>query len=157
MNLENSCVIPVARQKLWDFMMVVPNVASCLPGAEEVNALDEKTYEGIMTLKVGIVKLRLKGEIIVEGMDGERYLAAMKMQAADQRISGLIQGKMSMSLDEISAEETKLTVMTDLNLLGKIGEFGHGIIKKKADQMMAEFAGNVAARVSGADQPAPVK
>lgn len=157
MKLENSCAIPVSRRKLWDFLMVVPNVASCLPGVEEVITVDEKNYEGTLALKVGIVKLRLKGKIAVELMDGERYEAAMTVQAADQRISGMIQGTMRMKLEEVSAAESRLAVETDLNLLGKIGEFGHSIIKKKADQMMAEFAGNVSAKVSGAGEAAGVK
>ena len=73
----------------------------------------------------------------------------MSAQAADQRISGLIQARLTMNLQELSSEETRLTVETDVNLFGKIGEFGHAMIKKKADQMMAEFAGQVAARVAG--------
>jgi carbon monoxide dehydrogenase subunit G len=148
MKFDNVCVIRVPRSKLWDFMTVIPNVAKCLPGVEEVTELEGGKFAGIIMVKVGIVKMRLSGKITIEVMDKERHLAIMSVQAADQRISGMIQGKLRMNLEELVAGETKLSVETDLNLFGKIGEFGGPIIKKKADQMMAEFAKNVAAGVA---------
>lgn len=148
MKFENSCVIPVPCSKLWDYLTDIPKVATCLPGVEEVNALEDGKYAGILSLKVGIIKLRMSGKIAIDVMDKEHHNAAMSVQASDQRISGMIQGKMTMSLQELGPQETKLTVGTDLNLFGKIGEFGQPIIKKKADQMMDEFAKNVASRVA---------
>jgi len=153
MKLENTCVVPVPRQKLWDYLIVIPNVAQCLPGVEEVLAVDERNYTGSIQVKVGIVKLRLRGKIAVEFIDNERYEACLAVQAADQKISGLVQGKMTLRLSEVSERETRLSVATDLNLLGKIGEFGHGLIKKKGDQMMADFEATIVAKVGGEPQP----
>ena len=131
-------------------MTVIPNVARCLPGVEEVHTLEGGQYSGILAAKIGIVKMRLSGKISIEQMDQEHHTAIMAVQAADERISGLIQGKLTMKLEETAAQETRLTVETDLNLFGKVGEFGQSIVKKKADQMMGEFAKNVAARVADA-------
>ena len=151
MNFGNTCTIPVQIAKLWDFMTAIPKVATCLPGVEAVEALEEGKYSGVILLKVGVIKLRLSGKITIEQMDHATHLAAMSVQAADARISGLIQGKLTMNLEELTVEETKLVVETDLNLFGKIGEFGQPIIRKKADQMMAEFAKNVATGVANAE------
>lgn len=147
MKLENTCVVQVPRQKLWEFLTVIPNVAECLPGVEEVNEIDKQNYEGAIRVKVGIVKLRLRGKIKVEFMDNEQYTGSLAVQAADQKIAGLVQGKMQLRLDQITERETRLSVETDLNLLGKIGEFGHGLIKKKGDQMMAEFESTLVVKV----------
>lgn len=152
MKLQNTCVVQVPRQRLWDFLIVIPNVAECLPGVEGVNEIDKQHYEGTIRVRVGIVKLRLHGKITVESMDSERYTGSLAVQAADQKISGLMQGKMQLRLDEITDLETRLSVETDLNLLGKIGEFGHGLIKKKGDQMMAQFGANLASKVGDGAQ-----
>ena len=149
MKFQNSCVIGVPSRKLWDYLTVIPNVAMCMPGVEEVNTLADGKYVGIVALKVGMIKLRLTGNITIELMDGERYTATMRVEAADERISGMIQGRLTMSLENLAPEETKLVVDTDLNLFGKIGEFGQPMIKKKADQMMAQFSSNVAQKVGG--------
>ena len=147
MKLENTCVVQVPRQRLWNFLIVIPNVAECLPGVEDVIEIDKQNYEGAIRVKVGIVKLRLRGKITVEFMDGNSYVASLAVQAADQKISGLVHGKMQLRLEEVTERETRLSVLTDLNLLGKIGEFGHGLIKKKGDQMMAEFEATLVSKV----------
>jgi uncharacterized protein len=154
-KFENICSISVACPTLWDFLTDIPKVATCLPGVEEVNALEGGKYSGVITLKVGAVKLRLSGKISVELMDQEKRSAIMAVEAKDQKISGMIQGKLTMRLDEQGPAQTKLTAGTDINLFGKIGEFGQPIIKKKADQMMEEFANNLAARVGGNRVTAP--
>lgn len=152
MKFQNSCVIKAPSQKLWSFLIDIPSVARCLPGVEEVNALEEGKYVGVITVKVGVVKLRLSGKISIEAMDHERHVATMRVEAADQRISGMVQGMLSMNLESLAAGETKLNTETDVNLFGKIGEFGQPMIKKKADQMMTEFASNVAQTVG---EPGP--
>jgi uncharacterized protein len=152
LKFQNQCVIRVPSRKLWDFLTDIPSVARCLPGVEEVTSAENGKYVGTIALKMGVVKLRLKGNITVEVMDAERYVAAMGVSAADERISGLIQGKLSMNLQELGPTETKLIADTDVNLFGKIGEFGQPLIKKKADQMMNEFAANVAQTVG---EPGP--
>jgi len=52
---------------------------------------------------------------------------------------GAVRGKTVMSLKEITPGETEFLVETDVSILGKIGEFGQPIIRKKADAMLKEF------------------
>ena len=149
MNFTNHCLISVPSATLWEFLTDIPKVATCLPGVEEVNKIDDTHYQGIITQKVGVVKLRLSGKIAIEKMDAVAREAIMKVEANDQRISGMIQGKLTMNLETVSPGETRLVAGSDINLFGKIGEFGLPMIRKKADQMMAEFAANVAQKVGG--------
>ena len=149
MTFENICSIGVPCPTLWDYLTDIPKVATCLPGVEEVNAPEEGKYTGVITVKVGAVKLRLSGKITVELMDKETRSAIMAVEAVDQKISGMVRGKLTLRLDEQGPTQTKLTVGSDINLFGKIGEFGQPIIRKKADQMMDEFANNLAANVGG--------
>jgi carbon-monoxide dehydrogenase small subunit len=135
-------------QQLWGYPVDIPAVASCLPGVEEVHPREAGVYEGIVSIQLGMVKLRLAGQITVESMDADRRSATMTVRAADARVSGLIQGRLATNLEQISERETKLVVNSDINLFRKIREFGQPMIKKKADQMMGKFASNVADMVS---------
>ena len=56
----------MAREPLWDFLMDVPKVAKSLPGVESVSKIDDTTYEGALTVRVGPIKLNLQGKIILE-------------------------------------------------------------------------------------------
>lgn len=143
MKFTQNAQIPVAREPLWDFLMDVPRVAESLPGVESVSKIDDKTYEGTLKVRVGPISLSLQGKIIVEEQDKQNWRAALRAEANDRRAAGAVKAKTGMSLKEISANETELLVETDVNILGKIGEFGQPIIRKKADAMLNEFVANI--------------
>ena len=149
MNFQQSSTIPVSREVLWNFLMDVPKVSQCLPGVQDVNRLEENVYEGTMRVRVGPIVLNLHGRIQIEEQDAEASRATMSAQADDKKIRGGIRTKMTMALSSVSAQETELKVETDVTILGKIGEFGQPIIRKKADTMMQEFTENVRRQLVG--------
>ena len=59
------------------------------------------------------------------------------------------ESKVEAVLKELGANETELLVETDVNILGKIGEFGQPIIRKKADAMLKEFVENIKKQLTG--------
>jgi len=63
--------------------------------------------------------------------------------------AGAVKGRTTMELKELGPKETELVVETDVNILGKIGEFGQPIIRKKADQMLREFVENIKKQLAG--------
>ncbi len=149
MKFQQKAVIPVGRELLWEFLMDVPKVAKSLPGVESVKQLDETTYEGTLKIRVGPIGLNLTGKIILEERDKQNWKAALRAEAADRMAAGAVRGKTSMQLKELSATETEMEMETDVSILGKIGEFGQPIIRKKADQMLTQFVENIKKQLAG--------
>jgi len=143
LKFTQSAQIPVAREPLWEFLMDVPKVAQSLPGVESVTKIDDTTYEGLLKVRVGPIALNLAGKIIVEEQDKENWRAALRAEANDRRAAGAVKGKTTMMLKEAGPGQSELVVETDVNILGKIGEFGQPIIRKKADSMLKEFVENI--------------
>jgi carbon monoxide dehydrogenase subunit G len=142
MTFTQECVIPVARERLWDFLMDVPTVGRCVPGVESIEAVDGSAYKGGLKVQVGPIRLALQGTITVEEQDRDAWRARMRAEASDRRMGGGIRARMSLTL--VPADEgTRLRIETDLAILGKIGEFGQPIIKKKADTLLEEFVRNI--------------
>ena len=129
--------------------MDVPKVAKSLPGVESVKQLDETTYEGTLKVRVGPIGLNLTGKIFLEERDKQNWKAALRAEAADRMAAGAVRGKTSMQLRELSATETEMEMETDVSILGKIGEFGQPIIRKKADQMLSQFVENIKKQLAG--------
>jgi uncharacterized protein len=148
-KFTQSAQIPVAREPLWEFLMDVPKVAQSLPGVESVSKIDDTTYQGMLKVRVGPIALNLAGKIIVEEQDKQNWRASLRAEANDRRAAGAVKGKTNMMLKEVSANETELLVETDVNILGKIGEFGQPIIRKKADSMLKEFVENIKKQLTG--------
>jgi len=142
MTFTQACVVPVARERLWDFLMDVPAVGRCVPGVDSIEAVDGDAYKGGLKISVGPIRLTLQGTIVVEERDRDAWRARMRAEANDRRIGGGIRARMSLALAPAEAG-TRLEIHTDLAVLGKIGEFGQPVIKKKADTLLAEFVRNI--------------
>jgi carbon monoxide dehydrogenase subunit G len=148
-KFTQTAQIPVAREPLWDFLMDVPRVAKSLPGVESVTKVDDTTYQGALKVRVGPISLNLQGKIIVEEQSKENWRAALRAEAKDRMAAGAVNGKTSMTLRDAGANQTELLVETDVNILGKIGEFGQPLIRKKADSMLKEFVENIKKQLAG--------
>jgi carbon monoxide dehydrogenase subunit G len=148
-KFQQKAVIPVGREPLWEFLMDVPKVAKSLPGVDSVRQIDETTYEGTLKVRVGPIGLNLTGKIFLEQRDKQNWKAALRAEAADRMAAGAVRGKTSMQLRELSAQQTEMEMETDVSILGKIGEFGQPIIRKKADQMLGQFVENIKKQLAG--------
>lgn len=142
MTFTQECVIPVARERLWDFLMEVPKVAWCVPGIESIEAVDGSAYQGSLRVQVGPIRLSLQGTMTVEEQDRSVWQARMRAEANDRRLGGGIRARLSLTLAPAEGG-TRLHIATNLAVLGKIGEFGQPIIRKKADALLEEFARNL--------------
>jgi carbon monoxide dehydrogenase subunit G len=143
MRFEHRVTISADRERVWDFLMQVPKVGQCVPGVTDVKPLSGDEYEGTMKVRIGPVALQLQGKLSIVERDESAGRATMSAQAADRRAGGSVNARMQMQLEPRSPSETELIVTTDANVLGKLGEFGQPVIRRKADQTMEEFASNV--------------
>ena len=146
MNFEHTCTVPVSRATLWDFLMDVPKMATCVPGVSDVAAADADQYTGRMRIKFGPIRLTLNGELWIEERDQPNWRATGKAEANDRRVGGGVHINAELNLIELDSTQTELAIQTEARLMGKLGEFGQAVIRKKADNIVAEFALNIAAR-----------
>lgn len=147
MTFTQACVIPAERERLWELLMDVPRVARCVPGVESVEAVEGSAYRGSLKVQVGPIRLALQGTMTIEEQDREAWRARMRAEANDRRLGGGIRARMTLALAPAEGG-TRLQIETDLAILGKIGEFGQPIIRKKADAILEEFARNLRAALA---------
>jgi carbon monoxide dehydrogenase subunit G len=150
MNFTHRCSIPVARGALWQFLMDVPQMATCVPGVDSVTANEEGQYSGRMRVKVGPIHLTLQGVLTIQERDQQQWRAVARAEANDRRVGGGVHLTAHMLLVENGPAATDLAIETEARLLGKLGEFGQPVIRKQAEGIIAEFARNVAARFPSA-------
>jgi carbon monoxide dehydrogenase subunit G len=149
MTFTQTCTITASRDVVWDFLMQAENVARCLAGVEAFKQLDQDNYEGTLRVKVGPIALALQGTLHVEARDREQWHGAMRAEAKDRRLGGGLRAHLNMELREKGPTETEMNVTLEAHLLGKIGEFGQPVIRKKADAMLQDFAAQVSQQLVG--------
>ncbi len=150
MNFEQRCTIPAAREELWDFLLDLPQLARCVPGAEEVVAAGDGEYTGRLRVKIGPIQLALQGAMKILERDREHWKAVARAEAKDRRVGGGANITGNMTLLESGSSATELIIQGQVRFLGKLGEFGEPIIRKQADAVAATFVRNVVAHFAGA-------
>jgi uncharacterized protein len=147
--IDHRITVPAPPEQVWAFMMDVPAVSRCVPGVDDVARIDDETYSGVMRVRVGPIQVRLDGRVILAQRDEAGHQARMDLQAADKRVNGAVNAKMRLQLSAAGdGRHTDVEIRTDANVMGKLGEFGQAVIRKKADQIVQEFAANLSAAVT---------
>ena len=133
------------RPQLWDLLLDVERVAKCFPGAQEVVPNEDGSYSGSLKVRVGPVSLGMSGNLVILEADREAWQALLQVEGSDRRVGGSVRGRLTMRLNDLSSEETELALSSDLTFMGKLGEMGQPLIRKKAEATMEEFARNLVA------------
>ena len=148
MIIDQNVTIPAPAERVWDFMMDVPAVSTCVPGVEEVAEVSPDVYKGILGVKIGPVGVRLEGQVTLVEQNRDEWHARMDVEATDRRIRGAVNAKATMKLTPREDGQTDVAIHTDASIFGKLGQFGQAVMRKKADQIVAEFAANMAKKLS---------
>lgn len=148
MRFEKQVEIQAPKEKVWNFIWDVDRFIACVPGCKEANTLEAgKRYSAIMVEKVG--PFRVEFPTVIEVLEREE-LTRIKAQAsgADNKIGSRMKIDLDVNLKGEGAQTT-LGFIANVDILGKLAALGHGIIKRKADQVLEEFALAVKKRLEG--------
>ena len=133
--------------KAWALLLDIPQVAPCIPGVQDVESDGENQFKAVMQVRVGPVRLNFSGTINILEQDRGKGEAHFHVEAADRKVGGSIRADMTMQLNDLSADESELVIVTDTVFMGKIGELGQPIIRRKAKSTLEDFAKNLAKQV----------
>lgn len=142
LKFEQTIQLDAAPDRVWAFVMDVPSVAKCLPGVESVEPMGDDKYKVVIKVRVGPIGLTLASELSIVEKDEVGRNATLRVDAADKRVGGAVKSTMSMKLTP-DGTGTQMEVVTDAQVMGRIGDFGQPVIRKKADQMLQEVAVNL--------------
>ena len=140
MKLENDFTVPASIDEAWAFLLDVPRVAPCLPGATVEPETDEDgTYKGAMKLKIGPITAQYKGTVKIQSADEATHTVAMRAQAKDARGQGSASATITSTMEE-TPEGTKVSVVTDMRVTGPAAQFGRGVMQDVSAKLMTRFA-----------------
>ncbi len=148
MKLENRCMVPADQATVWALVMDIPRAASCLPNMRDVVAQDEDHFAATMRVRVGPISLNLSGTLQVLERRPEEGTARFLIEASDRRVGGAVRAELTLQLLPQPDGQTELVLVTDSTFMGRLGELGQPIIRRKANTTMQDFARNLAAQLT---------
>jgi len=120
-KLAHAVLVHAPRAKVWKLITDVP------------------AAKGSLLVQLGPVRLVLDGDLALATTDEATGMATVRADAKDSRVGGTVHATMGLALVDKGAD-TEMRITSDVQIAGRIGEFGQPVIQRKADQLMAQFA-----------------
>ena len=147
MLIEGKFTIKTQIQKAWDNLLDPETLASCIPGCEKLEAIDEKTFDCIVKQKVGPIAVRLKFITTLTEVDPPTHLKAVG-KGADMSKAGTFTQNTEVDLKEVSGGEVEVSYRSDVRIVGRLATFGDRIMRAKARDVEKQFTQALNERLS---------
>jgi carbon monoxide dehydrogenase subunit G len=142
-------------ERVWKFLIDPASVVECLPGAELLESQDDGTFVGQIKVKVGPMSMSYKGKGSFTEVNEETHMARMVGEAREVGGSGSTKVTMVSTVLALDGGGSKVSVDADINLVGRIVQFGRGMIEEVSRQMFRQFATCVKNRLEVEEPPPP--
>jgi carbon monoxide dehydrogenase subunit G len=142
MLIEGKFTMKAPIQEVWDFLLQPGTIVSCIPGAEKMVAVDDKTWEGIIKDKVGIISVKLQFTQTFADVEPPKHLKALGRGSALGGLGTFTQESI-VDLTEVAKDEVEVSYKSTVSLVGRLATFGERIMRAKVDSKGAEFTSNL--------------
>jgi uncharacterized protein len=151
MLIKNDFEVAEPIDKVWQFFQDIPQVASCLPGAELTENLGDDRYRGTVAIRMGPVRLQFAGIADITERDESARRIVVNASGADERGRGQASMVVTAALTT-AGRGTKVDVTQDLQLAGAAAQYGRGMISDVSSVLMRDFSANMADRINRLDR-----
>ncbi|MFD7006974.1 SRPBCC family protein [Rhodococcus jostii] len=154
MKIASEFTVSAPIEQAWEVLSDLEEVAPLLPGAQ-MTGREGDDYLGKVKVKVGPVTSEFKGKAAFVERDPKEHRAVIDARGRDSRGSGNASATITAQLHEVG-DRTRVTVDTDMKIVGKLAQFGSGMIQQVSEKLMGQFAESLEAKLAGgpAEQPA---
>jgi carbon monoxide dehydrogenase subunit G len=151
MLIKNDFEVAEPVEKVWQFFENIPQVASCLPGAELTEDLGGEKYKGRVAVRMGPVRLQFAGTADITERDEAAKRVVVHAAGAEEKGRG--QASMIVTAQLVRAGRgTRVDVSQDLQLSGAAAQYGRGMISDVTSVLMHDFSVNMQDRISRIDR-----
>ncbi|MEU3978850.1 SRPBCC family protein [Streptomyces sp. NPDC026672] len=141
MKIDNEFGVDVPVERAWEALTDLEGLAPCMPGAQ-LTGVEGDVYSGKVRIKVGPVISQFSGTARFVEKDEDKHSAVISAAGKDTRGGGNASATITALLRPDGAR-TLVSVSTDLNISGKLAQFGSGMIKEISEKLFAQFVANV--------------
>jgi carbon monoxide dehydrogenase subunit G len=138
MLLEGKFTLKAPIGKVWDTLLEPETLVSCIPGAEKIERIDEKTFDCVIKQKVGPISVKFQFKSVLSKVEPPTHIE-VDGEGEDIGKAGHFVQKSIVDLREIPGGEVEVSYRTDATIVGKLAMFGDRIMRAKAKKVEEEF------------------
>ncbi|OBK21605.1 membrane oxidoreductase [Mycobacterium asiaticum] len=146
MKIANQFTVSAPIERAWDVLCDLERVIPLMPGAQ-FTGHEGDDYLGKVKVKVGPVTSEFSGKVHFVEQDQAQYRAVFDAKGKEARGTGNAAATVTAQLQE-AGEQTNVTVDTDLKIVGKLAQFGSGMLQQVSEKLLAQFVESLEAELA---------
>ena len=141
-KIEKTFQVNQPIEKVWKILSSPTKVVTCVPGAEITEAIDEHTFKGVTTMKIGPITTKYNGEVRLEHLDEDNYKLEIVGKGLDSKGKGSASMKMTAQLRKLDDGGTEVASSMEVSITGRLAQFGSRMMVDVSNQMFEKFTEN---------------
>jgi carbon monoxide dehydrogenase subunit G len=137
MDLTNEFRVGIPVEQAWQVLTDVERIAPCMPGAQ-LQEIEGDEYRGVVKVKVGPITAQYKGKATFVEKDDDGHRAVLRAEGRDTRGQGNANATITATLVS-DGDGTHVTVATDLQVTGRVAQFGRGVMADVSAKLLDQF------------------
>ena len=122
MQIEQSFTVNAPRSRVWTLIRDPEQMITCVPGCDSIEETGPDTYKAAVVVSVGPIKARF----------------SMTIKVIEETAS-VVQAISDMRLTDTPEGGTEIHYSSTVEISGRLGRYGSGMMKKIATKLAAKF------------------
>src|ERR1700739_3070725 len=155
MKIANQFTVSAPIEKAWDVLSDLEQVIPLMPGAQ-LTGHEGDDYLGKVKVKVrgGPVTSEFSGKVRFVEQDRGQHRAVIDAKGKESRGTGNAAATVTAEWRE-DAGRTSVTVDPDLKIVGKLAQFGSGMLQQVSEKLLGQFVESLEAKLAAENAGAP--
>jgi carbon monoxide dehydrogenase subunit G len=149
-TVDESFDVAANPDEVWAYLIDPARVVGCLPGAELVEVEDAQTFVGRVKVKVGPVTASFRGRARFDELDASARRVRMSGKGQETAGAGSATMTMTSEVTPLPGGGSRVRVHAEVDVVGKLMQFGRGMMEEVSKQIFAQFASCVGASLGAA-------
>ncbi|WP_067671000.1 SRPBCC family protein [Nocardia miyunensis] len=152
MKIANEFTVNAPVEQAWEVLTDLEQVVPLMPGAH-MTGWDGEDFLGTLKVKLGPVTSEFTGKAHFVERDEHDHRAVINGSGRDSRGSGNAAATITTRLRE-DGDRTRVIVDTDLKIVGKLAQFGSGMLQQVSEKLLDQFVTSLEAELAAGDTAA---
>jgi carbon monoxide dehydrogenase subunit G len=154
-RIEEIVHVEAPLDRVWGYVINPHRVVRCLPGAELTGQQDERTFFGRVKVKVGPMTASYAGRAVLDDVNETTHTVRLIGEGRESGGVGSARLTMTSRLRAMPDGGTEIHVDAEVDVAGKIVQFGRGMIEGVSRQLFRQFAECIRAELATPVSAAP--
>ena len=153
MIIEQSFSVNASRERTAQFFLDIDRVTSCIPGVENVREVEPGKYQAVLAVRLGPIRAAFQGAMSLDDSEAPARLKASG-EGRDRATGSVAKVSFTADLTEDEPGRTEVHAVADVALRGRMAQFGTGVMRAAAGELVQEFASCANATLAEPEVPA---